>query len=88
MNLRSKPGSPNSMASPVPNAASDNSATNPNSKRCALRLRDLPSESSPGSSGANARHSIGSAGRMYMSRLPDGMLKNTNTSSTHASGNR
>ena len=83
MNLRSKPGSPNSIASPAPSNAIANNATKANSRRCAFGLRRIP-----GSSGASARHSIGSAGRMYMSRLPAGMLKNTNTSSTQASGSR
>ncbi len=83
MKRRSKPGSPPSIANPAPSAASANTSTNPSSRRCTPTRR-----SRPGSSGAIASASIGSAGRMYMSRLPEGMLKNTSTSTTQASGSR
>ncbi len=41
---------------------------------------------SAGRNGAAAHASAGSAGRMYMSRLPGLALKNSSTSSIHASG--
>ena len=57
-------GLPNNIARPVPSAASESTSTKPNNRRCALGLRRMP-----GSSGASARHSIGSAGRMYICLL-------------------